>query len=162
MIACTPVTLTAGQICFPSEIANGSFEDWGPQYPTGWERYMTVNASPTDPLLGQHAVELSNGQPWDGYLYQDFPCPAYPLFFGCAHWSWNGWGDEIAVIYFDGAMQEISRQIWESGTGGWQLIKTVLRPPDGTATIRVALVPMLDGLGVLVVDHVFMIPYGLP
>ncbi len=57
-------------------------------------------------------------------------------------------------------MQEISRQSWLSWPGDWQIILTTLRPPDGTATLRIELIPQLDGIGELIVDHVFMVPIG--
>jgi hypothetical protein len=152
--------LSADEIWFPSRIVNGSFEEWeGPYSPTGWIRTGYAACSQAEPFLGAYAVDVGNSQPWDGYLYQDISYRSGALLFGCAHRSLALWGpDEIVVSYLNASMQEISCQNWVSEGPDWQFILTVLRPPEGTRTIRVKLVPMLDALGELIVDHVFLIP----
>ncbi len=153
-------SLQAGAIWFPSRITNGSFERWQGNSPVGWKEAGWISASPTDPFLGEYAVELSNSQPWAGFIYQEFSYSSGSFLFGCAHWSWYNWGDKIWIIYYDAQMNQISSQSWYSHPGDWQIILTVLRPPEDTATIRIELEPQLDALGILIVDHVFVVPLG--
>jgi hypothetical protein len=148
----------ADDIFFPSRVDNGSFEEWSGGSLLDWQGEGWIDADPADPLLGDYAVQLSNVMPWDGYLYQEFPYRSGPLRFGFACWSWWTAGDKIIVRFFDAQMEEISYRRWDSYGGDWQITFEVLRPPAGTATIRVELVPMLDGEGILIVDHLFMIP----
>lgn len=150
--------LVGDEIWFPSRVTNGSFEEWGPYKPVGWVRWNLDYCAQEEPFLGEYSVRLMNGQPWDAYLYQDVSYRGGALLFGCAHRS-PGWGsDEIIVSYLNAAGQEISHESWWSAGPQWQFILTVIRPPAGTTTMRVKLVPTVDGLGDLIVDHVFMIP----
>jgi hypothetical protein len=151
-------SLLADAIWFPSFVTNGSFEEWKNNQPIGWKRVGPVSTHQAEPFLGTYAVELNNSMPWDGYLYQDIPYHGGSFLFGCAHWSEYSWGDKIVVVYFDSDMEEISRQKWDCYAGPWQIIRTILRPPGRTATVRIELIPMLDGLGTLYVDHVLLIP----
>jgi hypothetical protein len=152
--------IVADEIWFPSRVRNGSFEEWeGPYAPSGWSTSGWAGCSQADPLLGEYSVDVFNGMPMDGYLYQDISYRSGALLFGCAHRSVAVWGpDEIIVSYLDASAQEISSQSWLSADPEWQFILTILRPPGGTRTIRIKLRPMEDALGELIVDHVFMIP----
>lgn len=150
--------LVGDEIWFPSRVTNGSFEEWGPYKPVGWVRWNLDYCAQEEPFLGESSVRLMNGQPWDASLYQDIPYRGGALLFGCAHRSSGLLSDEIIVSYLNESGQEISFQRWWSEGSEWQLILTALRPPEGTRTIRVKLVPRVDGLGDLIVDHVFMIP----
>lgn len=153
--------IQADDIAFPSLVTNGSFEEWGPSFPIGWRGEGWISADQADPFYGEYTVQLTNVMPWDGYLYQDFPYHDGSVLFGCAHWSAYISGDEIIVRYFDSEMNEISHREWESHSSDWGIILELLHPPEETSVIRVELVPMLDGIGILVTDHVFMIPVGL-
>jgi hypothetical protein len=157
-ISVTPSAVRADDIVFPSFVTNGSFEEWGHYLPNGWHGYGSINAYQADPFYGEYAVQLTNAMPWDGYLYQEIPYRGGPVLFGCAHWSAFLLGDEIIVRYLDAEMNEISHRVWESRSGDWRVIMELLRPPVETWVIRVELVPMLDGIGMLIVDHLFMIP----
>ncbi len=151
-------TVRAGEIFFPSCIDNGSFEEWSGNHLLDWEGEGWIHADPAEPFIGQYAVLLDNVMPWEGYLYQEFPYRSRPILFGFACRSrWEA-GDKIIVRYFDAGGGEISFRRWDSHAGNWQVTFEVLHPPAGTASIRVELIPMLDGIGFLYVDHVFMIP----
>jgi len=149
----------ADEIWFPSRVTNGSFEEWQEPYvPVGWWLSGWASCSPADPFLGKYSVVVANGQPWDGYLYQDIPYRTGTLLFGGAHRT-TGWEpNEIILSFLDASMQEISNQRWLSEDSRWQFILTTLQPPDGTCTIRIKLRPFEDGLADLFVDHMFMIP----
>jgi len=152
--------LAAYRIWFPSLVRNGSFEQWNGS-PTGWHELGLVEVSPSEPFLGHYAVEIANAQVWENFLYQDVPYDGGAVTFGCAiKSSWPGVADAVRVVFLDSEGNEISVRSWNAEYGDWRIVLAVIRPPDGTATMRIELVPGVDYSGRLYVDHVFMIPLG--
>ncbi len=154
----------ADAIWFPSRVYNGSFERWQQYKPSGWMKAGSICSTRTGSFLGEHAVELSNGQPWESSLYQNIAYESGTLLFGCAHHSENDIysGNRIDLVYLDAAEQEIGRRSWESAGLDWEIILTPISPPGGTETIRIELIPQVEGIDYLTVDHVFLIPVTPP
>ncbi|MFQ6104077.1 MAG: hypothetical protein ACE5OP_07265 [Candidatus Glassbacteria bacterium] len=161
MVSGVNSALLADPIWFPSRVTNGSLEQWANDKPVGWRKTGLITTTQFDPFLGQYSVRVRNFQPWHDYLYQDITYSGGSFLFGCAHRS-TGWlvGGEITIVYLDSMGQEISRRYWYCYPGDWQIILTILGPPEETATISIRLVPIEDDSGDVIVDHVFMIPLG--
>jgi hypothetical protein len=149
----------AEMISFPSLLSNGDFEDWvNVNEPEKWLVRGWAGATQADPFLGKYAAMVHNGQPWEGGVYQEVRHPGYPLMFGCVHYAELDWGNEIILIFKDAFREEISRKSWTSAPGTWHKIHSLVRPPQGTVFIEVYLQPAIDGISVMWVDHVFLIP----